>query len=150
MKSYPTKWNDDDFEKMSWHDNCVHAFRIIKPVEGYDYNLVLDLDYILEWIPVNGTFKFVVAPARLTFHSVDEVKFNFAAYFRDNIEINFWDREDITPEPERLRGLMKWRFKIAFHHEQDNALVITTRGFTQELTKQPVTIDRPWLDDSQR
>ena len=58
-----TIWTDTDFEDMNWHDNVVHALSII-PKE-YDYELLLDIDYIFDWVkpepPQN--YSFVVAIA---------------------------------------------------------------------------------------
>src|SRR3989304_4763131 len=77
MKDYPTKWTDLDFESLSWHDNVVHGIRLRNPHEGYDYDLVFDIDHILEWIETPSRFfQFIVAPATLTFRGVDKLKFN--------------------------------------------------------------------------
>ena len=46
-------WSDSQFSEMSWHDNHVHALRIVEDVHGAG-QLVLDLDYILEWMKCEG------------------------------------------------------------------------------------------------
>jgi hypothetical protein len=54
---------------MSWHDNHVHALRI---VEG-DYGtgeLILDIDYILEWVQEPNGMVFRILPATLRFTEV--------------------------------------------------------------------------------
>jgi hypothetical protein len=150
MKEYPKKWSDDDFDRMCWHDNVVHCIRIRNPYEGYDFDLVLDLDYILEWVPTEGPFDFIVAPALLVFHDVNALKFNFALSYKESIRINKVDREEITTEPERKSGLRKWRFRIHLHHEQQDAVTFEALGFTQELVKKPVVSERPWLEDKER
>jgi hypothetical protein len=63
----------DRFEDLSWHDNAIHAFRITEGDDGCSGNLILDIDYILEWIPPSaqaGNFSFVVSPADLVFLQV--------------------------------------------------------------------------------
>ena len=63
-------WTDADFERMSWHDNHVHAIRFVEGQNG-EGELVLDIDYILEWQKADGAaFLFRVQPATLVFHGV--------------------------------------------------------------------------------
>ena len=68
-------WTVEDFEVMSWHDVHVHGFRL----DEFDENngsadLVLDIDYILQWNKSEGTFEFTVCPASLRFHEVFGLK----------------------------------------------------------------------------
>ena len=44
-----TQWSEADFDGMSWHDNAVHAIRVVEGEHGAG-KLVLDIDYILEWL----------------------------------------------------------------------------------------------------
>jgi hypothetical protein len=62
-------WTDKQFEEMSWHDNHVHALRIVEGQNGAG-ELILDLDYIVEWINAEGSFRFRVLPVTLTFFGV--------------------------------------------------------------------------------
>lgn len=50
-------WTDQQFEEMSWHDNHVHALRIVAGAYGSG-ELILDLDYILDWICGTDGSKF--------------------------------------------------------------------------------------------
>lgn len=54
---------------MSWHDNHVHGLKIVEGVHGSG-ELVLDIDYILEWLPNGSGYKFRIVPALLTFREV--------------------------------------------------------------------------------
>jgi hypothetical protein len=151
MKEYPKKWSDNDFDGMSWHDNVVHGIRIRNPDDDtYDFDLVLDLDYIVEWVPVGVGFDFVVASALLAFHGVNGLKFNFGLSYKESIQINGIDREEITTEAETKHGLRKWRFRIHLHHQQQDAVTFEAMGFTQELTKTPMIPARQWLEDNER
>jgi hypothetical protein len=38
-------WTDADFPNLSWHNNCVPAFRVIEGEDGAE-DLVLDIDHI--------------------------------------------------------------------------------------------------------
>ncbi|MET0984503.1 MAG: hypothetical protein ABW034_03755 [Steroidobacteraceae bacterium] len=69
------EWTDRDFDQMSWHDNAVHAIRIVEGEHGAG-EFILDLDYILEWIPGKDEepIQFRVAPAELRFHEATQLK----------------------------------------------------------------------------
>jgi hypothetical protein len=59
-------WTDAQFDEMSWHDNPVHGLRIVEgPYEAGE--LILDLDYILEWIKDEEGFRFRTPPTHLRF-----------------------------------------------------------------------------------
>jgi mannose-6-phosphate isomerase-like protein (cupin superfamily) len=67
-------WTEKDFERMGWHDNHVHGLQIIKGDYGAG-QLILDIDYILEWIDVSeGRCKFRILPAVLKFKGVTRLR----------------------------------------------------------------------------
>jgi hypothetical protein len=65
-----------DFDRLSWHD--CHIWGVALHVGDPDENdwtsdLVLDIDYIVEWVcGVGGGGQFRVAPATLAFHGVTD------------------------------------------------------------------------------
>ena len=69
-------WNTDDFDLMSWHDVHVHGFKLIDfdDDEGAA-DLLLDIDYILNWEQTDNEFMFTVCRAELRFHKVFGMKF---------------------------------------------------------------------------
>ena len=66
-------WTDVDYDAMSWHDAAIHGFRLIEGEQGCG-KLVLDIDYILEWIKVGDHFEVCRQPATLTFHDVSGLR----------------------------------------------------------------------------
>jgi len=68
-----TSWTHDQFERMSWHDNHVHALRIAEGEHGQG-SLILDLDYIVEWVPESDGCKFLIVPATLWFMHVTSLR----------------------------------------------------------------------------
>jgi hypothetical protein len=66
-------WTDAQFDDLSWHDNHVHALRIVEGAYGAG-ELVLDLDYILEWICGAEEDRFRILPATLTFLDVTRLR----------------------------------------------------------------------------
>ena len=63
------RWTQEQFDEMSWHDNYVHAMRIVEGEHGAG-DLVLDLDYIREWIRCADGFQFRILPVSLRFIEV--------------------------------------------------------------------------------
>jgi hypothetical protein len=68
-----TRWTQQDFDSLSWHDNHVHALRLTAGESGVG-ELELDIDYILEWLPEGGAFRYRIAPARLRFFGVTDLR----------------------------------------------------------------------------
>ena len=69
-----TQWSEQDFDDLSWHDNAVHAIRVIEGEYGAG-KLILDIDFILEWLrDDSGEIRFKIAPAALEFHDVTHLK----------------------------------------------------------------------------
>jgi hypothetical protein len=66
-------WTDEQFDEMSWHDNHVHAMRIVEGKDGAG-GLILDLDYIFEWMCDAPQFQFSIVPALLTFRDVTDLR----------------------------------------------------------------------------
>lgn len=67
-------WTDADFDAMSWHDNHVHGLRIVEAEHGTG-TLILDLDYILDWIKGPDGVQFKILPAHLSFRRVSNLRF---------------------------------------------------------------------------
>lgn len=66
-------WSDAQFGEMSWHDSCVHGLHIVEGIHGAG-ELILDLDYILEWITTGGCFQFRILPVTLRFREVTDLR----------------------------------------------------------------------------
>ena len=113
MKVYPAKWTDRDFDSLSWHDNRIYSMRILNPRNGYNFDLVFEIDHILEWIlKEDNTFEFVVAPARLTFSMVDKLVVDFRLTYKEDWEIDEIQRIEATDDPRQDTGLSEWRIKM--------------------------------------
>jgi hypothetical protein len=64
-----TAWTQADFDQMSWHDNEVHAIAI-EPAPPEPGRLLLDIDYIVQWVPPQAPFRLIsfwICPATLVF-----------------------------------------------------------------------------------
>ncbi|MDA1213042.1 MAG: hypothetical protein O2955_11010 [Planctomycetota bacterium] len=71
------RWTDEQFDEMSWHDNHVYSLRIVEGEFGTG-ELVLDLDYICEWIQGTEKFQFRIVPATLRFFGVWDLRISLS------------------------------------------------------------------------
>ena len=143
------RWNTADFDALSWHDVRVHGFRIVENGQG-TAELVLDIDFILEWLPsASGRYRFRVAQAILQFHDVFGLRFmldyvacsaGMTAFSIDNIQ-----REAIGDDVHQQAS--RWRIAVNW---PEGFLEFEAPGFSQWLVGETVEQDTQALDPSQR
>ena len=146
-------WTEQDFENISWHDCHIHTIRVRNSKEGYDYDLVLNIDYILEWIhPQQGSsnFVFVVAPAMLTFKNVDKLVIDVALAFKEDLVIDRIQREEITTHSTLGLHTAQWTIHLHSLADRHNQIGFQSDGFVMALTDLPKTIDSQCLEEHER
>ena len=138
-----TVWTQADFDAMGWHDNAVHAVAL-EPVPDHPGRLLLDLDYIVEWVPAEPpatTLSFWICPATLVFDRAWDLT--------ADISLQGWGFQLFLSAIRRSgpdeRGWSGWtlagdRFTIE----------LSAPGFTQYLRRPPVHSPRPWLSVEDR
>ena len=137
-------WTDADFESMSWHDTHVHGLQIEGGGEHGTGTFVLDLDYIVEWLPpIEGVFQFRLAPATLTFHNVFGLK----------IELD-WVGAAMTPFSISAIGRKKlqhdsWAWSIGVNWPE-GFITFESTGFTQVLRAAVITKFEQCLEPEER
>ena len=135
-----TEWTESDLERMSWHDNHVHGLQI----EGGEHGaglLILDIDYILEWLPgMFGRCSFRIAPATLTFRDVFNLK----------IDVD-WANVTAGMTPFSISQIYRrdddWTIDINW---PSGAITFRGSGFHQTLRAEPIVTTRQLLDPAQR
>ncbi len=105
-------WTHEHFDSMSWHDNHVHGLTVVEAEHGAG-ELLLDLDYIVEWLPgTDAGFRFRIVPAILRFLHVTDLRItlDYAAasaalgpFSLDTIERRTEARERYTAQLWTLR-----------------------------------------------
>ncbi|MCU1455612.1 MAG: hypothetical protein JWN46_3758 [Acidimicrobiales bacterium] len=132
-------WTDGDFEKMSWHDNHVHAISLQSFDGGGRDRFLLDLDYIVEWVkpaPPDRAFSFWVCPATLVFHGATHLSADFdtGSY---TLQPTLLEIQRSTPSG---RGTRRWRLDgHCLQYEIDAA------GYVQYLRRAPIWSPSPEL-----
>jgi hypothetical protein len=133
-------WNDADFEAMGWHDCTIHALRFDQDGQ-YQSDLVLDLDYIFEWLLTPaGSYNFRVAPALLRFQNVDNLRIRMALRFKQTAQIN-----------EVTRSASHWLIGFRGYPNQEiSGIEFDATGYIQELSRSPIVVSRQCLTWSER
>jgi hypothetical protein len=136
-------WTDADFVYMGWHDAALHAVAA-EPAPPYAGRLMLDLDYIIEWVkptPPQTAYAFWLCPATLVFdkaadlvHDLRLVGHAFEASI-DRVE---------RSEPDE-HGVREW--SILGH---EFTITVRATGFTQYLRQSPIRANAQRLTVSER
>jgi hypothetical protein len=132
-------YTHDDFERLSFHDNLLRSFAIRCDTGRSD--LILDIDYIDEWITPCTRPSWKVASADLTFHGVTglDLSMNWDDKRYQTSRAGDWIL-DVTREAvqEQLvyldRPYYVWRFAFAMN----SRLSFGAYGFTLKLRQEPI------------
>lgn len=143
-----TKWTEADFDKMSWHDCRISSIALDQDGQ-WQSDLVLDLDYILEWLKGPGKFlRFRIAPAVLRFASVDNLRLNVSLKFKEPMEIYSIERTDLST---KVFNNFHWTIKMQnYQGEKDNLIEFDATGFIQELAGDAIETGSQNLTAKQR
>jgi hypothetical protein len=146
--SNQSKWTENDFGEMSWHDCNIDAMALDQEGE-WQSDLVLSLDYIVEWLcGVDKTCRFRIAPAVLRFANVDNLRLDVSLTFKQPLEIYTIERSEI---PAKGYKNYHWTIKLqAFPGLNDNVIEFDATGFIQELTGKVIESNAQHLTGDQR
>jgi len=144
------RWTTADFEELSWHDCAVHGLSILKGDDEYGSGeLVLDLDFIVEWLRVGeGQLRFRVAPATLTFHDVSELKIAIDYQGAAMTPLSLHGIERGIVEQPGATSFQGWRLELNWPF--NSSITFGGSGFTQVLRREPLLIDGQQLTVAQR
>lgn len=141
----------DNFEELSWHDNAIHAFRILEGDDNTGGQLLLDVDYIAEWLQGSDKgFNFKIVPSDLTFHDVSDlaisVDYAAATAAVQPMTIHEIIREVVTYS----NGYSSYKWKIEINWPPKGFISFQATGFTQVPRMEPVVSGAQYLSPSER
>ena len=143
----------DQFDSYSWHDNAIHGFRIVEGPDGCSGELILDIDFIAEWLPPqneSNAFQFRIAPADLTFHEVTElvisVDYALCSAALQPMTIHEIHREAVTYP----NGYSSFAWQIEVNWPRNSFISFRAPGFTQALRAEPIASGAQYLLPSLR
>jgi len=152
-------WTQEHFDQISWHDNTLYGLHFEvgdRTRSEWHSDLVLDLDYIVEWVcEAAGRVRFRVVPAILTFHDVTDLR--IGVDFGDSgcrTAINEPSIDAITrqriSDQEICLDRPYYRWRIAFNLPRGGEIAFGASGFTQTCRAEPVLLDEQRFASSQR
>jgi hypothetical protein len=138
----------DHFDPTCWHDNHVHGFRILEGEHGTG-QFVLDIDHILKWIKIGNSFRFVVAPATLTFHEVSDLRLCLD-YATPTAGITPPSIDTVERQPKAFPNgyrTFTWRVSFAWPHGE---ATFQSSGFSLVQWGEPSEGLGQWLQPEER
>jgi hypothetical protein len=144
---HASRWADADFESLSWHDCTIHSMGLDQDGE-YQSDLVIDLDFLMEWLPTpEGTYKFQMAPALLRFHNVDKLVIRTLLDYKQAMQIS-----EVTRLRREDQGYTNyhWTIKLHTYPGRQSQIEFDATGFSQELIAQPLVSNRQSLPLGER
>lgn len=141
-------WSTAQFGEMSWHDNHVHGLRVVQGDYGPG-RLILDLDYILEWLPCDdGRMRFRILPAYLTFLEVFNLRItlDYATSTAALVPFSIHAIERRTEARERYDA-QEWTIQVNWPAGE---ISFEAEGFEQRGVAPPVLSDEQYLKPGER
>ena len=141
-------WRTEDFEAMSWHDVHVYGLSVIPGPHGSG-ELILDLDFILEWICNGGVYQFRLAPATLTFHEVTDLTVSLD-YASVSAAMGPFSLAGIEREQHVYPSgytASRWNLSVNW---PSGRISFVAAGFTQILRREPTLAEQQSLEGQQR
>ena len=136
-----------------WHDNVIYGLSFERgdpDADEWRSDLVLDIDFIAEWLwtPVDVQFK--VVSVTLTFHDVTDLGITVQQADSDGRNALFeWSIDRV--ERQRLaRPMDYWRWTIHLHDPPGGTLAFCASGFSEVQRAEPLLIHEQRLPRSAR
>jgi hypothetical protein len=143
----------DNFSSFSWHDNAIHSIRIVEGTDGCSGDLILDIDFIVEWLPPeegDNAFRFRIAPADLVFHDVTElvisVDYASSTAALQPMSIHEIHRKVVTYP----NGHSSFAWKVEINWPRNSFISFRSDGFTQLSRTQPIKSGAQYLSPAER
>ena len=141
------RWTHEQFSEMSWHDNHVHALRIVEGAYGAG-ELLLDLDHIVEWISEPDGCRFKVVPVVLKFLGVTGLRVSLD-YATPTAALGPFSIHSIVRdlEPRERYVAAVWRISLNWPKGE---IVFEAAGYEQQATGAAVVTDSQYLRPAER
>jgi hypothetical protein len=137
-------WTFDDVGVMGWHDNTLHAWawQPWRPDCADENELLLDIDYIVEWVrrePPSNYFSFWMTLSTLVFPGATDLTFRTEKASGIHLEIDSIEWSPIEV-PSGASGHRHW---IIQGHNLD--LEFNGTGFQLFMRSNPILSDLQFL-----
>ena len=157
--AHKNSYSEADFDGLSWHDCALWgvSWRVGDPEqEDWTSDLVLDLDYIAEWLcGVGQPTQFKVAPAQLVFHGATDPQIaldwgqrGFQVAPR-GVSIDSIERKPVANQ-KIFRDRQYYEWRVSFHPPIQGCIAFGAADFTLTLLSEPLLTSRQRLSLSER
>lgn len=141
----------ENFDQMNWHDNALHAFRILEGDDNTGGQLILDIDFITEWLrEKDNSFSFKIAPSDLIFIDVSDliisIDYASASAGVQPMTIHEIQREKVTYP----NGYSSFKWKVDINWPPKSSISFESSGFTQVQRMEPIISGAQYLSPSER
>ena len=153
--SLSTQGNDES----SFHDNLIYGFHLRAPdPDNGDWKseLLFDIDYIVEWVcGADGSARFRVAPATLTFNDVTDLSIRVDYHRTEGpMALNEMSIHVIERNPVVRKGpasnVPYWRWRIVLNLPQGGEIVFGASHFTLRERAAAILCDEQRLSPKDR
>ena len=124
-------------EEFSFHDNKIHSISFVD--ENFETSLILDIDHILEWVPLGDTYQFRIGPAKLKYINVSDLELKLS---KPGFTINSYLETIIDINTEEIE---KDRIKFTISLLDDNSIKFVASSFSLELLGMPKLKSKQYL-----
>ena len=141
---------------MCWHDCPIRAVAFADDsdydAEQYESELIFDIDYIFQWIPVetNGTtwFSFYLSPCTLVFEGAYDVSLHLSTVGYIPVLPDIGGLTITANEELLKRGYRQYDVCIETHNSE--SITFRATGFKQYVRKPPILSESQHLSLAQR
>ena len=129
-------WSEEDFDKMGWHDNRIHAIQFWNDDKEWKHQIILDIDYIFAWVKIpldNIYYSFWISPSTLIFEDVFDLKIEIN---QDTNRVEPLEIIEIKIEEKYKDKENKWAFKWEIEL-QEGFIKFISKGYKQFTRQAP-------------
>ncbi len=132
-----------DFDDMQWHDNPIHAITF-----SDNFELLLDIDYIFEWILKGKKYIFWISPCTLVFENVYDLTFDIGPT-TPGLTIDFITKDN----PQKPSNAEYVNRDIEFNwiiETQEGSISFKSIGYKQFVRQKPRLLTTQKIDNIDR
>ena len=128
---------------MRWHDNPIHAITF-----SDNFEILMDIDYIFEWVLKGKKYIFWISPCTLIFENVYELAFDVGPTI-PGLTIDLVTREN-PQKPKNFKHIKRdieydWTIEM-----QEGTISFKSIGYKQFVRQKPRLISTQKLDTIER
>lgn len=136
-------WTEGDFERMQWHDNPIHAITF-----SDNFEILMDIDYIFEWVLKGEKYIFWISPCTFIFENVYDLTFDVGpATPGFTIDIITKENPQKPMNAEYVKRDIEYDWTIEM---QEGTISFKSIGYKQFVRQKPRLIPTQKLDIKKR